>query len=165
MSRRLQLTLFAPADVSALLEPIRLRLDPVQHALIGAHVTLCREDELAETPLAVLYALAQRPAAITLSFGAPVGFDGHGVLLPCIDGATEFQHLRAAALGTTAIRQHAAHITLAHPRNRRAPGNITPSEIAIATPLRITFTGVSLIEQIDGGPWVVREAISLPDPM
>ena len=102
--------------------------------------------------------------AITLTFGAPVGFDSHGVLLPCIDGATEFHGLRAAILGSTAIRQHAAHITLAHPRNPRAPGNSTPSEISLATPLRITFNTISLIEQVDGGPWVVREVAALGHP-
>lgn len=171
MSRRLQLTLFVPDDAAAILEPIRLRLDPVQHGLIGAHVTLCREDELAESPLAQLRALASLPPAITLTFGAPVGFDAHGVLLPCIDGSTDFHRLRAAVLGTTAIRQHAAHITLAHPRNPRAPGNTQPSDIALATPLRITFTRVSLIEQVDGGPWVVWEVVALggalphPPPM
>ena len=42
--RRLQLTLFVPDDVAAVLEPIRQRLDPVQQGLIGSHVTLCRED-------------------------------------------------------------------------------------------------------------------------
>ena len=159
--RRLQLTLFVPDDVAAVLEPIRQRLDPVQQGLIGSHVTLCREDELAESPLAVLHGVAQRPMAITLTFGAPVGFDSHGVLLPCIDGATEFHGLRAAILGSTAIRQHAAHITLAHPRNPRAPGNSTPSEISLATPLRITFSTISLIEQVDGGAWVVREVAAL----
>ncbi|MBK9550542.1 MAG: hypothetical protein IPO52_15945 [Gemmatimonadetes bacterium] len=45
--------------------------------------------------MAVLHGVAQRPMAITLTFGAPVGFDSHGVLLPCIDGATEFHGLRA----------------------------------------------------------------------
>jgi hypothetical protein len=161
VARRLQLTLFAPDEAAAILEPIRRRLDPVQHGLIAAHVTLCREDELAETPLTVLQALTQRPAAITLTFGAPVTFDSHGVLLPCIDGSTEFHQLRAAVLGSTAIREQAAHLTLAHPRNPRAPGNTMPHEIALATPLRITFTAVSLIEQVDGGPWVVRETVVL----
>jgi|CXWL01.1.fsa_nt_gi hypothetical protein len=164
MSRRQQLTLFVSIDAGAILEPIRRRLDPVQHGLIGAHVTLCREDELAGSPLALLRGEAPLPAAITLTFGAPVGFDAHGILLPCIDGSTEFHHLRAAVLGTTAIRQHAAHITLAHPRNARASGNTVPSDVALATPLRITFATISLIEQIDGGPWVVREAVELGTP-
>ncbi|MBL0179539.1 MAG: 2'-5' RNA ligase family protein [Gemmatimonadetes bacterium] len=158
---RLQLTLFVPDEVASVLEPIRQRLDPVQHGLIGTHVTLCREDELAKSPLAVLRGLAQRPTAIALTFGAPVGFDSHGILLPCIDGTTEFHRLRAAVLGSTAIRHQAAHITLAHPRNPRAPGNTTPHEIALATPLRITFATISLIEQVDGGPWVVREVVVL----
>ena len=147
--------------MAATLEPIRQRLDPVQHGLIGAHVTLCREDELAESPLARLRGLVPLPSAITLTFGAPVGFDAHGVLLPCIDGSTEFHRLRAAVLASTAIRQHAAHITLAHPRNPRAPGNTTPGEISLATPLRVTFGTISLIEQVDGGPWVVREVVAL----
>lgn len=161
MSRRLQLTLFAPDEAAAILEPIRRRLDPVQHGLIAAHVTLCREDELAESPLAVLRGRAAVPAALTLTFGAPVRFGGHGMLLPCVDGEAAFHQLRIDVLGSDTVRVHSAHITLAHPRNPRAPGNTTASEMAIATPLRMTFTTISLIEQVDDGPWVVRDTVVL----
>lgn len=43
---RRQLTLFVPEPRRAHLDALRQTLDPVQASLIGAHVTLCREDEI-----------------------------------------------------------------------------------------------------------------------
>jgi hypothetical protein len=43
---RRQLSLYVPEPIATRLEAVRRVLDPVQHALIPAHVTLCRDDEL-----------------------------------------------------------------------------------------------------------------------
>ena len=76
MGSREQLTHFIPSAQAGALEEARGLLDPVQVALIRAHVTLCREHELTslddETIAARLQARARGP--ITLRFGAPVPF-------------------------------------------------------------------------------------------
>ncbi len=161
MTRRVQLTLFVPEMEARAIEQVRAQLDPVQQRLIAAHVTLCREDELAEVPLQRLRAAAVRPEPLTLGFGAPERFTGHGVLLPCVGGSAAFHRLRLLALGSEAIREQAAHITLAHPRNPVAIGNRTDRDIGLPTPMLITFTAISLIEQMDDGPWEVLDIFPL----
>lgn len=161
------------------LDVLRATLDPVQHGLIPAHVTLCREDELhplapseLADDLAAAVALrfadrAESHAAhpISLVFGAAESFDGHGILLPCIDGEADFHALRsailAAAIGHDALRRPAAHVTLAHPRNPRAPGNSLASARRLPVPLSLTFREVRLIEQVDAAPWRVLATFPL----
>ena len=163
MLGRRQLTLFVPGDVGATLEPIRGRLDPVQHRLIRAHVTLGREDELAhlsDAELGARLACVHRPP-LTLRFGPPEAFAGHGILLPCIAGEAEFHRLRMAVLGSESIRTHRAHITLAHPRNPRTTQDVAAVCATLAASLTITFAQICLIEQAEGQPWQVRQEICL----
>ncbi len=160
-SVRRQLTLFVPDGTAPWLEPLRQQLDPVQRDLIAAHVTLCREDEIVDLELPALWQRLATESPVTLIFGAPRRFDGHGLLLPCVDGATAFQQLRVRALDSDAIRTPEAHLTLAHPRNPRAPGNIEAKLGALPVPLSVTFRAVALIEQINGQPWEVRETVTL----
>lgn len=184
---RRQLSLFAPPPASDLLDDLRAALDPVQHRLIPAHVTLAREDELSAlvasdrtrelaTDLATRFAarFAERArargndAALTLTFGAAVSVDGHGILLPCIDGETDFHALRveilAPAIGRDALRRPAAHVTLAHPRNPRAPGNSLASALRLPTPLALRFCEVRLIEQVGAAPWQALATFPLDRP-
>lgn len=161
---RRQLTLFVPHGVAADIDAVRQRVDPVQFGLIAAHVTLCREDELVDLPVAVLRGRLARAGPLTLVFGLPVRFGDHGMLLPCIDGAVGFHQLRVAALATTAIRPHAAHVTLAHPRNPRAPENVDATFASLPPRFEITFAAVALIEQRSVQPWVVREILPLDSP-
>ena len=159
MTRR-QLTLFVPHAEAAPIEALRAALDPVQHALIAAHVTLCREDELAALADGALEARLANgaAAAVTLAFGPAERFDGHGILRGATAGLAEFQALRAHVLGRDDVRPHRPHLTLAHPRNPRAPGNDLALAHTLANPLVVTFVAATLIEQADGGPWrVLRE--------
>lgn len=160
---RLQLTLFVPRNVGADIEAIRHIVDPVQHRLIPAHVTLCREDELTGIGQAECEARIgeARHGPVTLQFGAPERFGGHGILLPCIGGTAEFQSLREVILGAERARPHAPHLTLAHPRNPKAPGNDLHSAASLRDGLSATFDVVHLIEQVDDAPWVVRGTIPL----
>ncbi|QJR37276.1 2'-5' RNA ligase family protein [Gemmatimonas groenlandica] len=105
IARRRQLTLFVPHAGAGAIEEVRAQLDPVQHGLIPAHVTLCREDELAEHAGDVWRdrLAAATVAPVTLTFGAPVSFSGHGVMLPCIAGQPAFHVLRAQVLDTHAF--------------------------------------------------------------
>jgi hypothetical protein len=159
---RVQLSLFAPPYSGADLEAIREIVDPVQRRLIPAHVTLCREDELGAISL---HALQQRlrhaSGPLTLHFGPPVRFGEHGILMPCVDGTDDFQALRAVVLADRHARPHLPHLTLAHPRNPKAPGNDLGATAALRAGLALTFEEVHLIEQVDGEPWAVRGTVAL----
>jgi hypothetical protein len=161
---RRQLTLFAPGEAAASIELVREKADPVQFALIAAHVTLCREDEFAELELSLLRERLARAAPLTLTFGPARRFGGHGILLPCIEGAADFQKLRVQALGATDVRDHEAHLTIAHPRNPRAPANQDALLSVLPAPLTLVFREVALIEQSDALPWVVLETLRLAPP-
>lgn len=160
-SSRRQLTLFVSPPLGPRLDTLRRVLDPVQAALIAAHVTLCREDELEGTDLPSLFSRVESWVAgpINLSFGKPTRFHDHGVLLPCEHGSGEFRRLRQWMLQDHNAREHGAHITLAHPRNPRSAGN---TDAALATgpqALEIQFASVALIEQRASEPWkLIREA-------
>lgn len=160
MRIRRQLSLFLPAPERATMDSLRQQLDPIQHALIPAHVTLCRDDELPERdgPGWRLRCAAASP--IHLKFGRPCVFQGHGVLLPCVAGADSFHALRQMVLGKVDIRVAEAHITLAHPRNPRAEGN-QPGHLPPLENLSIRFTQAYWIEQEHGSPWRVVERFSL----
>jgi 2'-5' RNA ligase len=156
---RRQLSLFVPAEASAALEAVRQQVDPVQHQLIPAHVTLCRDDESGDETVRRLASLRHGP--LTLRFGRAVRFSGHGLLLPCIEGEPAFQTLRAAVLGTAVHAQQHPHLTLAHPRNPKAPGNALESTAQLPATLTVTFSAIHLIEQRDGAPWRVLAATAL----
>lgn len=166
-SARRQLTLFVPEAFAGVLEPVRARLDPVQHALIAAHVTLCREDELAHCSgqawrdRLAAYGASPRATPLTLTFGSATAFAGHGVLLPCIAGEPDFHALRVLLLGDTTIRRHEPHLTLAHPRNPRAPQNVPATYADLPAPRSLAFRTVSLIEQAGQEPWRVLDTYTL----
>lgn len=160
---RRQLTLFVSGAAAPFLEALRQRVDSVQFGLIRAHVTLCREDELANSSASELRRRLSRTACtpLTLVFGPPVRFGAHGMLLPCIGGEAAFHQLRVAALDSTAIRAQAAHVTLAHPRNPRAPANVEASFSSLPARLALTFMEIALIEQRDAQPWVVCDTMAI----
>ena len=112
MNIRNQLTLFVPAQNADVLQATRMTFDPVQTRLIAARVTLCREDEIENFSSVKIRAClaASGIKNVTLRFGAPVPFSGHGILLPCIAGEQEFQALRQLVLGTKNPRRQAPHI-------------------------------------------------------
>ena len=155
MTSREQLTLFVAPPHAAMLDALRAVLDPVQAGIIAAHVTLCREDELAGITDAQIRArLADAAArAITLRFGAPERVGGHGILLPCVDGAEAFDALRAVVLGTPTPRPMGAHLTLAHPRNPRAAGNDLERARALNGGIECRFGAITRIRQEGDGVW------------
>lgn len=155
MTRRTQWTLFVPSPQRERLDAIRARLDPVQHRLVGAHVTLCREDEIQVLDAEVLRSRLATFGVdeLRIEFGDPVRFAGHGVLLPCIAGHESFQRLRQHVLGDASARVHEAHLTLAHPRNPRADGNRDDVVAALRCAGILHFAHVSVIEQHGSDPW------------
>ena len=160
---RVQLTLFVPSPTAERVETVRRLVDPIQHGLIPAHVTLCREDELGQFRTDMLKSRLAEVAArpLTLRFGRPESFDGHGILLPCIEGQAEFRALREHLLARSDIRDQPPHITLAHPRNARAEHNDLGHASAMLDTLTITFREISRIEQHGTSPWVVLDAADI----
>lgn len=152
---RRQLTLFLAGEMAAAVEAVRRTVDPVQYRLIPAHVTLCREEEVAALPEGEIEARLAAGSArrITLEFGSPEHFFDHGIRLKCVAGGAEYQRLREIVLGSTEIARPRPHITLAHPRNPRAPGNSL--EFAQTLPPRwpARLAWIHLIEQDGAQPW------------
>ena len=164
MATRVQLTLFLSGPAAERVEAVRRVLDPVQFKLIPAHVTLCREDELEELrPLLLQRRLkASGIGPLNLVFGPAEEFSTHGVLLPCISGEEEFRALREAVLGTTVMRSQQPHITLAHPRNPKAPGNNPTAAAALGSGLKARLASVCRVQQDGGEPWQVLQRLPLP---
>jgi 2'-5' RNA ligase len=163
VNNRTQLTLFVPLEQAVVIESLRQILDPVQFSLIAAHVTFAREDELAAVDSDLLEKRLEgiRGENLSLTFGEPQSFGGHGVLLPCIAGEHEFQALRRHVLGTSALGGQHPHITLAHPRNPLAPGN-NPGRLAtLGHPIVARFKSICRIRQEAGAPWQVLAEYSL----
>jgi hypothetical protein len=162
---RRQLTLFLAPDEAAPIDALRRQLDPVQAGLIAAHITLAREDEFDAADVAQLpqRLAAWTGGAVDLQFGPPQRLDGHGLLLPCVGGAAVFQALRQCLLGGRRVRPHQAHLTLAHPRNPRAPGNDDQALLRCPSALRLRLDSVALIEQQGGQAWqcLARWTLSL----
>ena len=121
---RRQLSLYVAQPESAALEALRAVLDPVQQSLIPAHVTLAREGDFdAASDLEWRERIARlRAPCVRLAFGGPEPLHQHGVILRCIEGEDAYDALRRRVIGPTALPM-SPHITLAHPRNPRAPGN------------------------------------------
>ena len=160
---RRQLSLYVPSGSAVELEAVRRIVDPVQSGLIPAHVTLCREEELAlVSPSELRDRLSDRQLKpIRLYFGQPEVFSGHGILLSCTGGQREFQLLREHILGRTDIGTLQPHITLAHPRNPKAPGNSLANASRLPAPMSITFGTIYLIEQKGHEPWKLLQTFHL----
>jgi 2'-5' RNA ligase len=162
---RRQLSLYVPSGSAAELEAVRRLVDPVQSRLIPAHVTLCREDEVGQLSVAELQSRLSngKLKPITLQFGQSEAFSGHGILLSCTGGQDGFQALREHILGSASIRTPRPHITLAHPRNPKAPGNSLASASGLPASLSITFDTLCLIEQEGKEPWRLIQSFHLPE--
>lgn len=155
-----QLSLFLDGAEAASIEAWRLTLDPVQASLIPAHVTLCRDDELDGLSPQLLADRLLHARALVLTFGPAERFGEHGLLLPCQAGQAALDALRRRVLGRSDARPQPAHITLAHPRNPRAPGNIDPIPLSLA-PLTVQLTDLRWIRQMAGQPWQTLRRFSL----
>ena len=154
---RIQLTLFVE-DPSGVIEGLRAAHNPVQHSLIAAHVTLCREDELGTAEAVVAHLRdAELGGPLTLRFGAAARFsEGKGVWLPPDGPQPAFDALRKAALGATSTpRPFDAHLTLLHPRNATCTDAIFAEMQAAALPRQVVFDRVCLIGQQADGVWRV----------
>jgi hypothetical protein len=162
MSRiRQQLSLFVPENQRATVELVRAIVDPVQHRLIPAHVTLCREDELSDIETIIKRLRTLKLPSLQLSFTAPERFYEHGLLMPCVAGLDTFRDLRKSILAIPDIREQTPHLTLAHPRNPKAQGNCLHNTAALGAGVVITFSAIYWIEQYCNEPWQILDCFAL----
>lgn len=154
---RYQLTLFVTESADTI-ELVRRNYNPLQADLIPAHVTLCRENELAnlkdiERNLSLLYL-----PPVTVEFGTPKRFaDDKGLLLPGTGPNTEYHELRKKLLKTTAEEYHPnePHITLIHPRNGTCTDAIYQEVMKMQFPASITFDECCLVKQEGNNVWEI----------
>ncbi|WP_205945593.1 2'-5' RNA ligase family protein [Pedobacter frigiditerrae] len=144
MKIRRQLTLFVENQT---IEEIRAKFNQIQHAIIPAHVTLCREDELEdlEKIIANIKALLiDKP--IKISFNEVIRFDdGKGVLIPANEENIDFHNLRNLIL--IYPRKHLPHITLIHPRNSTCTDSIFEEIKSSQLPTTLFFNKIILIDK------------------
>jgi hypothetical protein len=154
MVSRRQATLYLPPPHAAAIDRLRLAYNPVQHGLIRAHVTLCREDEVGDWDEVTRRLRTSAPIAVTLAFGAPVR-DGNLVYLPGVGSTASFDQLRTTLLSRpgAVVRKHEPHITLIHPRNGACSEGVFAAIVDSCVPFTATFREVTLITQINGGVW------------
>jgi 2'-5' RNA ligase len=162
---RRQITLFVNKKDASEIESIRMKFNPEQHQLINSHVTLCRENEIAN--IEKVSDTFQNPdlSAITIQFGPAIRFDNNkGVLLPASGNNEPFHQLRTKILATLnmPVRRHEPHITLMHPGNSNCTDDNFEEIKSIDLPTCLKFDTVSLIEQIDGGQWQIISRFNLP---
>ncbi len=157
---RRQLTLFIAGQNEAV-EKIRAEFNPEQYSLISAHVTLCREDEipLIEKVIENIRSISwDKPVSIV--FNPPERFEnGKGVFIPAKRENTDFYELRKAVLNglNEFPRKTLPHITLMHPRNSACTHIIFERIKSHELPTELIFDKISLIEQHNGGKWIIIE--------
>ena len=161
---RQQLTLFVHKKDANEIESIRKKFNPIQQQLIDSHVTLCREDEIANIDKALDNLQNLDTPAITLQFGQVTRFDNNnGVLLPASGDNAKFHQLRKEILLALnmPVRPHEPHITLIHPRNSNCNDETFEEIKLVNLPTCLMFDTVSLIEQLDGGKWQIINRFNL----
>jgi hypothetical protein len=98
---------------------------------------------------------------LTLRFADSERSEGHGIVMRCMDDRAAFHTFRMQVLGTSRVRPQHPHLTFAHPRNPKAPGNT----LAVLAPLiggwTITCTEIVSMTQQGDEPWQIQERYRL----
>lgn len=152
---RRQLSLFLRNNFE-IIENIRAKYNPVQHDLIAAHVTLCREDEIEQLEQIIENIKAIKLGKpISIQFGAVERFDeGKGVFIPAKGENIAYFELRKLVLGASELsKEQQPHITLIHPRNGTCTAEIFAQIQAFDLPTELDFDSIRLIEQKEGSKW------------
>ena len=157
---RTQLSLFVPGPARTLLDALRARADPLQHALIPAHATLVRDEDVTSWAVLRDRLAGLGPVRVELALGSPVLQHG-GAYLPGVDSAGQFDALRRRLLFDQPGRgrTQSPHLTLMHPRHQGSFG-MTPQALAAELagtelPAQLCFEQVVMIVQDPGEPWRV----------
>lgn len=161
---RRQLTLFIPGQNEAI-EKIRAEFNPEQYDLISAHVTLCREDEIEQIEKVIENIKSiSLDKPVRIKFNPPERFEnGKGVYIPAKRDNPDFYELRKAILNglNEFPGKPLPHITLMHPRNSTCTDLIFERIKKYEFPTELIFDTISLIEQHNGGPWIIIEQFAI----
>lgn len=160
-SHRKQVTLFIPRRLRSYVETIRERYNPAQHKLIAAHVTLCRDDEVANWSAVQACTRQLKPVEVSLEFGAPQR-DGDFVYLPATSDTASFDALRRTILDDPNCRIQKPHITLIHPRNGTCTDAIYDEICESIGRLKITFDTITFIGKVGRLPWSCECSFQIP---
>lgn len=161
---RIQLTLFLDEHESETIEKIRKEFNPKQHELIGAHITLCREDELEQIGKVISNLEKLNLGRVIIHFGNVIRFsEGKGVLMPAVGDNESFHQLRKQVLQGIIEhpRKHEPHLTLMHPRNAVCTDDLFEQIKQVELPRKLEFRKISLIEQEIGKRWEVLKTFEL----
>ena len=166
MGVRRQLTLFLAGEMAAAVEAVRRVVDPEQYRLIPAHVTLCPEEEIAGIPIEELEAripagpargITQVSAFQPLAVKCSRLLENIASSSPPMTSAGIFGRPRIGGRQARAIISVIArprpHVTLAHPRNPRAPGNSLEAALALPPRWQARLAWIHLIAQEGAQPW------------
>lgn len=153
---RRQATLFLKDNRAV--EEVRRKFNLEQARIIEPHVTLCREDEVADWDKLAGLIEGGKQKSVVLCFGIPRR-EGNFVWLPCED-TSEFDRLRSKLLGASA-RKHVPHLTLVHPRNGICTDEIFDEITAEFQPFTHSFDQIAFIGQKNGGVWKILETFGL----
>jgi 2'-5' RNA ligase len=156
---RRQLTLFIRERDKETIEKIRKRYNPIQYQLISAHVTLCREDEIAPLDMVIENMKSFKiDCPLKITFDPVDRFEGgSGVWLPASTENQSFHALRKQILSgiKDTPRPHQPHLTIMHPRNSTCTDSIFEAIKQYNLPTELSFDNISLIEQKSGGRWSI----------
>ncbi len=154
MTVRRQATLYLPPPFKIAVESVRSRFNPIQFALIPAHVTLCREDEVRNWDEFVSRVSALYAIDVQLSFGLPIR-ESNFVYVQAVGSTESFDALRDSLLATNDLipRRHKPHITLVHPRNGTCSDSEFEQIACRYAPFSATFRCITLIEQTNDSRW------------
>lgn len=158
---RRQITLFVPTPYRTMIDSVRRRHNPRQSELIGAHVTLCRDDEVEKWQELQERIQGLESGSFRLMFDLPKK-DGNWVGLPVLGSTSRFHDLRKRILDDPACRESSPHITIVHPRNGTCSDQAFKNIVNSIPRMEIEFTDVSFIEQHESEPW--RVLLTLPIP-
>jgi hypothetical protein len=159
MKTRRQLTLFLNPNSSEKIEEFRLKYNPIQHHLIAAHLTLCRENEIENLDKILQNLEKINFKSIEMKFGKPERFENKkGLWLTSISQG--FNVLREEILVGIIAPNQKAHITLMHPRNSTCTNEIYETAKHIIFPEIIHFDSIALIEQKNGEKWEILKILN-----
>jgi len=157
---RRQLTLFLPEFERRLVDVVRQWLDPKQSAKIAAHVTLCREAEIANWPTIQSTLSSLNTIDVKLVFDKPIRLEDGCIMLPTQGSTASYDELRQKILGQL-YKVQTPHITLLHPRNSTGRNDDLASLSTYPLPTTVHFTAISVIEQIEAGTWNTVECFGV----
>ncbi len=129
-----------PADLAAILDPIRMRLDPASAERIGAHITVTPPFSGAPMPTeeARVSSVVGSMPPLDVQLGQPRRFEGSSVIyLPVVD-PTPILNLREALLGTGLFAMDLPHTTGFVPHLTLSEFGTTPDAASTVIPDPVT---------------------------